>query len=78
MMKYKEFIQHVYYGNEFEGTLDEHSLAVLNVIEDKVVVVINGEDTIIDEDDIENTKIYDDMTFEELFDNNRIVLTDMF
>ena len=51
---------------------------MLNVIEDKVVVVINGEDTIIDEDDIENTKIYDNMTFEELFDNNRIVLTDMF
>ena len=77
-MKYEEFVHHAMYGNEFEGRIDDHKFAYLNVIEDKAVIIIDETELIIDDEKVFQSEIYDGKTFKELFESQRITLTDMF
>lgn len=77
-MKYEEFVHHAMYGNEFEGSIDGHKFSYLNVIEDKAVIIINDTELILDDEEVFKSEIYDGKTFRELFESNRITITDMF
>ena len=77
-MKYEEFVHHAMYGSEFEGKIDNHKFSYLNVIEDKAVIIIGETELIIDDEEVFQSEIYDGKTFKELFESQRIILTDMF
>lgn len=77
-MKYEEFVHHAMYGSEFEGKIDNHKFSYLNVIEDKAVIIIGETELIIDDNEVFKSEIYDGKTFKELFESDRITITDMF
>ena len=77
-MKYEEFVHHAMYGSEFEGKIDEYKFSYLNVLDDKAVIIIGETELIIDDDEVFKSEIYDGKTFKELFESNRITITDMF
>ena len=77
-MKYEEFVHHAMYGSEFEGRIDNHKFSYLNVLDDKAVIIIGETELIIDDEEVFQSEIYDGKTFKELFESQRIILTDMF
>lgn len=71
-MKYNEFVEQLLFGSEFEGTIDGLQFRILNVIEDKTVFIIGEHTYEIDDECVLIEKVYNNMTFKELFEQNII------
>lgn len=77
-MKYRRFIEDVKMGHEFVGEICNKKMSILNVLDDEVVICIDGEVKLYRYDDIESVVIYYGMTFRMLFDTNQIKIYEIF
>lgn len=77
-MNYNEFIKYVEIGHEFIGSVDGKELKVLNIMDDKVTVIIDSKARHYVDTNIRYAKIYNKMTFKELFELELIKLIEMF
>ena len=75
-MRYEEFINYVLKGHEFEGFICSYELKILNIDDDYITVIIDKEVNKYSYDEIQNVKIFNNKTFEEIY--NDIELIDMY
>lgn len=77
-MKYNEFVEQLLFGSEFEGIIGGLQFRILNVIEDKIVFIIGEHTYEIDDECVLVEKVYNNMTFKELFEQNIIKINDIY
>lgn len=77
-MKYNEFVEHILFGGEVIGIIDNLTFKILNVIEDKVVFFLDNKVYEIDDEQILVEKVYKDYTFKDLFEKNIIKINELY
>lgn len=77
-MKYNEFVEHILFGGEVIGTIDNLTFKILNVIEDKVVFFLDNKVYEIDDEQILVEKVYKDYTFKDLFEKDMIKINELY
>ena len=77
-MKYNEFVEHILFGGEVIGTIDNLEFKILNVIEDKVVFFLDNKVYEIDDEQVLVEKVYKDYTFKDLFEKDMIKINELY
>lgn len=77
-MEYNKFINYVEMGHEFIGIIDNKELKILNIMDDKVTVIIESKAKHYDYENIRYVKIYNKMTFKELIELELIKIYEIY